>query len=182
LYRVIGLRFLETGKLGLDTLKLSMQFIDGEQRMFDGDRDVTGDIRKHEVSKAASDCSALPEVRAFLLDLQRDIAKEYNVVMDGRDIGTTVLPGADLKIYLTAAAEARAQRRFDQLKLMGKEVPPIGQILQDINDRDHKDSTREESPLRQAEDAIVLDTTSYTFEQSAERLESMIREKLAHVL
>ncbi|MDR0325603.1 MAG: (d)CMP kinase [Oscillospiraceae bacterium] len=177
LYRVIGLRFLETGALGLDTLKLSLAFAEGEQRMYDGGRDVTEDIRKHEVSKAASDCSALPEVRAFLLGLQREMAMKSDVIMDGRDIGTVVLPDAGLKIFLTARPEDRARRRFDQLQQAGKVPPPYEQILADIKTRDHNDSSRKEAPLRQAPDAVLLDTTGNTFEQSASLVEGLIRER-----
>jgi cytidylate kinase len=192
LYRVIGLRFVETGSMGLDTLKLSMAFVGGEQRMFDGERDVTGDIRRHEVSKAASDCSAKPEVRAFLLDLQRDLAKKHDVIMDGRDIGTVVLPDADLKIFLTAAPEDRARRRYDELLRRQTEsigdahpgAPPLSyeQILQDIIERDHNDSTRKEAPLRQAPGAVLLDTSGNTFEESVALVEGLIRERLADVL
>ena len=177
LYRVIGLRCLETGLLDLEEIQLSMKFSGGEQRMFDGERDVTEDIRKHEVSKAASDCSALPEVRAYLLDLQRDLAKRQDTIMDGRDIGTVVLPDADLKIFLTASPEDRARRRVAQLSQSG-DAPPYEQILQDIITRDHNDSTRKEAPLRQAPDAILLDTTGNTFQQSVGLIENLIREKL----
>ena len=182
LYRVIGLRFLETGSMGLDTLKLSPHFVNGEQRMFDGERDVTEDIRKHEVSKAASDCSALPEVRAFLLGLQRDLAGRHDVIMDGRDIGTVVLPGADLKIFLTAAPEDRARRRYEELLRRGAPSLTYEQILQDVVTRDRNDSTRKEAPLRQAADAVLLDTTGNTFEQSAALIEGLIRERLGYVL
>ncbi|MDR0293048.1 MAG: (d)CMP kinase [Oscillospiraceae bacterium] len=192
LYRAVGLRFLETGSLGLGSLELSIRFVNGEQRVFDGGRDVTEEIRRHEVSKAASDCSALPEVRAFLLDRQRKLAEGYDVIMDGRDIGTVVLPEADLKIFLTASPEDRARRRFEQLergykiaRSRGVEPdgglcppPPYGRILQDILSRDHNDTTREEAPLRPAPDAVFLDTTGNTFEQSAAIIEGLIRERL----
>jgi cytidylate kinase len=180
LYRVIGLRFLERGGMELETLDLSLKFVDGEQRVFDGERDVTEDIRRHEVSKAASDCSALPEVRAFLLGLQRDLAKRNDVIMDGRDIGTVVLPDADLKIFLTAAPEDRAQRRYEELFNKGS-VLTYEQILQDIKTRDYNDSNRKEAPLRPAEDAVLLDTTGNTFEKSAALIEGLIRERF-HVL
>ena len=178
LYRVIGLRFLERGGMGLETLDLSLKFVDGEQRVFDGGRDVTEDIRRHEVSKAASDCSALPEVRAFLLELQRDLAKQNDVIMDGRDIGTVVLPDAGLKIFLTASPEARARRRYEELFKKGSAIT-YEQILQDIITRDHNDTTREEAPLRQAEDAVLLDTTGNTFEESAALIEGCIRKRFS---
>jgi cytidylate kinase len=177
LYRVIGLRFVERGDMGLDTLDLSLKFVDGEQRVFDGERDVTEDIRRHEVSKAASDCSALPEVRAFLLELQRDLARNNDVIMDGRDIGTVVLPDADLKIFLTASSEDRAQRRFEELSAKDS-APSYEQILADIKTRDHNDSTRAEAPLRRAEDAVLLDTTGNTFEKSAGLIEGLIRDNV----
>ena len=177
LYRVIGLRFLETGALGLDSLKLLMAFAGGEQRMFDSGRDVTEEIRRHEVSKAASDCSALPEVRAFLLGLQREMAAKHDVIMDGRDIGTVVLPDADLKIFLTATPEDRARRRYDQLMQAGTNGHSYEQILTDIKARDHNDSTRKEAPLRRAPDTILLDTTGNTFGQSVSLIEGLIRER-----
>jgi cytidylate kinase len=181
LYRVIGLRFAETGSLGLDDLKLSIRFEDGEQRMFDGRQDVTEAIRRHEVSKAASDCSALPEVRAFLLGLQRELAAHNDVIMDGRDIGTVVLPSADLKIFLTATPECRARRRYDELSHKGSALS-YEQILQDVIARDHNDSTRKEAPLRQSPDAVLLDTTGNTFEESVGLVERLIRERFVDVL
>ena len=176
LYRVIGLRCLERGGMELDTLKLSLKFADGEQRVFDGERDVTTDIRRHEVSKAASDCSARPEVRAFLLELQRDLARRNDVIMDGRDIGTVVLPDAGLKIYLTASAEDRARRRYNELVQRGQCVSRE-QILTDIVSRDYNDRTREEAPLCKAEDAILADTTGNTLEQSISLIEGLVRER-----
>jgi cytidylate kinase len=181
LYRVIGLRFVETGSVELDTLKLSISFAGGEQRMFDGGRDVTEDIRRHEVSKAASDCSALPEVRAFLLGLQRELAEKSDVIMDGRDIGTVVLPNADLKIFLTATPECRARRRFEELAQKGSALT-YEQILADIKVRDHNDSTRKEAPLKKAPGAVLLDTTGNTFDESVVLIESLIRERLLDVL
>ena len=167
--------------MDLDTLKLSIEFTNGEQRMFDGTRDVTEAIRRHEVSKAASDCSALPEVRAFLLQLQRDLAGKNNALMDGRDIGTVVLPNADLKIFLTATPECRAQRRFEELSQKGG-VFTYEQILSDIKQRDFNDSTRKEAPLKRAPDAVLLDTTGNTFDESASLVEALIRERLTDVL
>jgi cytidylate kinase len=181
LYRVIGLRFVETGAMDLDTLKLEISFSDGEQRMFDGNRDVTEDIRRHEVSKAASDCSALPEVRAFLLGLQRELAGRNDVIMDGRDIGTVVLPNADLKIFLTASPERRARRRHDELLKKGGALS-YEQILHDIITRDHNDSTRKEAPLKQAPGAILLDTSDISFDESVKLVEDLIRERLINVL
>jgi cytidylate kinase len=182
LYRVIGLRFIETGVMKLETLDIRIAFEGGGQRMFDGVRDVTQEIRRHDVSKAASDCSALPEVRAFLLGLQRELASRGNVIMDGRDIGTVVLPDADLKIFLTAAPEVRAKRRLLQLEEAGKDVPSFEKILSDIRERDHNDSTRKEAPLKMAEGAVLLDTTELTYDESVAAAEALIRERLRDVL
>ena len=136
-----------------------LRFIDGVQHVFVNGSDVSDKIRTPEVSMAASKVSAIPAVRAFLFDLQQKIARENDIIMDGRDIGTVVLPNADLKIFLTASPEARADRRFAELK--NKEnAPSYEQVLADIIKRDHDDSTRAIAPLKQAEDAVLLDTTS----------------------
>ena len=145
--------------------------------MYLGDEDVSAAIRLPEISICASNVSAHPVVRAFLLEMQRKMAREHSVIMDGRDIGTVVLPNADLKIYLTASAEARAQRRL--LELQGKGVETsFEDVLKDIELRDWQDSHRAEAPLRQAEDAVLLDTTEIDFDQSFERLRMIIEERL----
>lgn len=149
----------------------------GEQRMLLGDEDVSAAIRLPEISICASNVSAHPVVRAFLLDMQRKMAREHSVIMDGRDIGTVVLPNADLKIYLTASAEARAQRRLLELQAKGVETS-FEDVLRDIELRDYQDSHRAEAPLRQADDAVLLDTTEIDFEQSFERLREIIEERL----
>ena len=129
------------------------------------------------MSLYASDVSALPEVRAFLLDMQRAMAREYSVIMDGRDIGTVVLPNADLKIFLTAAPEVRAQRRY--LELQGKGVETtFEQVLAELNLRDKNDSERATAPLKQADDAVVLDTTDMSLEESQNAVADMIRSRL----
>ena len=150
---------------------------DGEQRMYLSGEDVSEAIRRHEVSGAASRVSAIPEVRAFLLDFQRKQAQEHDVVMDGRDIGTVVLPGADVKIFLTASPEARAKRRLRELELRG-EAADYDAILHDIKERDYQDEHRPIAPLKQAEDAVLLDTTQLNLDQSLEALLALVKEKI----
>ena len=137
--------------------------------------DVSDQIRTPEISMLTSKVSALPEVRAYLLEKQRELARTRNVIMDGRDIGTVVLPDATVKIYLTAKAEARAQRRCAELREKGMDVS-FEEILQDVEQRDYNDMHRDISPLRQAEDARLVDTTLLDLEQSLDVLVSMIRE------
>ncbi len=151
---------------------------DGVQRMYLAGEDVSGAIREHRISGAASKVSAIPEVRAFLLDYQRGLTNSHSIVMDGRDIGTVVLPGADVKVFLTAAPEARARRRLLELEQRGQEAD-FETILQDIRERDRQDETRPVAPLRQAEDAMLLDTTQLNLEQSLEGLLSLVKEKIA---
>lgn len=149
----------------------------GEQRMYLGEEDVSAAIRLPEISICASNVSAHAGVRAFLLEMQRKMARENNVIMDGRDIGTVVLPDADLKIYLTASAEARAQRRMLELKNKGIETS-FENVLKDIELRDYQDTHRKEAPLRQAEDAVLLDTTEIDFDGSFALLCRTIEERL----
>ncbi len=150
---------------------------DGVQRTLLNGKDVSGQIRSPEMSRYASLVSAHKAVREYLLWLQRKLAKEHNVIMDGRDIGTTVLPDADLKIYLTATPEDRARRRFDEYLSKGVSVD-YDQLLNDIKQRDYDDSHREVSPLRRAEDAKLVDTSGNTLEESLELMEAMIRRHL----
>ena len=162
----------------LDGLELHMGYdSDGVQRMYLEGEDVSGAIRKHKVSGAASQVSAIPEVRAFLLDFQRKQARENNVVMDGRDIGTVVLPQADVKIFLTAAPEARARRRLLELEQRG-EPADFEAILRDIKERDYQDEHRPIAPLKQAADAVLLDTTDLDLGQSMSRLLYLVKEKI----
>ena len=133
---------------------------------------VTGQIRTEKVGNMASKTSAYPSVRAALLDLQRDLAKTADILMDGRDIGTNVLPDADLKIYLTASVEVRAKRRYDELIEKGQEAD-LAVIEEDIKKRDHQDMTRDIAPLRQAEDAVLVDSSGMTIEEVAD---TVIRE------
>ena len=151
----------------------------GVQRMILNGEDVSDDIRMPPISIYASDVSAIPAVRAFLLDMQRSMAVRYDVIMDGRDIGTVVLPDAGLKIFLTASAKARAQRRFAELKQKGVKTT-FKEVLQDINYRDKNDSTRAEAPLRQADDAILLDTSELDLGESFSALSQIIKDKLGY--
>ena len=144
--------------------------------LLDG-RDVSSRIRTPEVSMAASKISALPQVRAYLLDLQRDIAKENNVIMDGRDIGTVVLPDAKVKIFLTASPQVRAERRYKELSEKGVNVS-FDEVLRDVNERDYNDSHRKTAPLKPAEDSVFVDTTDLDFEQSVEKIISVIKERI----
>ena len=150
---------------------------DGLQHMILNGRDVTEEIRTPEMSKIASVISAQKVVRDYLLDMQRQLARTHNVVMDGRDIGTVVLPGADVKIFLTADPEVRARRRFDELAAKGEKVK-FEKVLQDLIARDEQDKNRKIAPLRPAKDAVHLDTTDLDIEQAAAAMESIIKEKL----
>lgn len=149
---------------------------DGNQRMKLDGEDVTETIRQPEISRYSSIVSAIPEVRSFLLDLQRMLAETNDVVMDGRDIGTAVLPNANLKIFLTASPEARAKRRYLELQAKGMEGD-YQEVLEQILLRDHQDMTREASPLRQAEDAVAVDTTEYDLEESLTLLLDLVKER-----
>lgn len=182
LYRTIAL-FITENKIAdediekaLENADVSLKFIDGAQRVFLGDRDVSDLIRTPEISMAASRTSAIPAVRKYLFGTQQKIAAENNVIMDGRDIGTVVLPNADIKIFLTASAEERANRRFKELSEKPN-CPCYEEILSDIIERDHQDMTREVSPLKQAEDAVLVDTTELDLEQSADAIVKIINEK-----
>ncbi len=159
----------------LENLELRMGYgPDGEQKMYLEGEDVTQAIRQKKVSSAASQVAAIPEVRAFLLDFQRKQAREHDVVMDGRDIGTVVLPDADVKIFLTASPEARARRRLRDLEMQGQEADAAPR-LPEISARDERDRTRAAAPLRRAEDAALLDTTDLDLEQSLTALLKLIQ-------
>lgn len=148
----------------------------GVQRMYLNGEDVTDLIRTQEVSMAASAVSAHPAVRAFLLEMQRELARNHSVIMDGRDIGTVVLPGADVKIFLTAASEVRARRRWLELRERGT-PRDWEQLLRETRERDEKDASRAEAPLRPAADSVLLDTSELDFAQSLERIIEIIRER-----
>ena len=162
----------------LPEIKIEMGYgEDGLQRMRLNGEDVTDQIRLPEISMYASHVSAIPQVRAFLMDMQRDTAQKQSVIMDGRDIGTVVLPDADVKIFLTASAEDRAQRRYEELIARGT-PKDYEEVLRDIQQRDYNDSNRAAAPLRPAEDAIHLDTTGNTFEQSKTLILETIKEHI----
>ena len=187
IYRTVALRVRRAGADPSDPaqvvpllkgLDITMDYgPDGEQRMFLDGEDVSRAIRENEISGLASKVSAIPEVRAFLLDFQRRQAREHDVVMDGRDIGTVVLPQAGVKIFLTAAPEARARRRLLELEQRGQQVD-FDAVLSEILRRDEQDSTRSIAPLRQAEDAAVLDTTELNLEESLRALLSLVKERI----
>lgn len=152
---------------------ISIRFVDGEQQVWLNGENVNGLIRTEEVSSMASVSSAKGVVRVKLVDLQRKLAEDHDVVMDGRDIGTHVLPGAKPKIFLTASSKVRAKRRYDELTARG-EVCDLDTIEKDIIERDERDKNREISPLRQAEDAILVDTSDMTIDQVKEKIISLI--------
>ncbi len=186
LYRTVGLAMLNRGidphsekdvVPALEGLQVSLGYVDGTQRVFLNGEDVSDRIRTPEVSMAASAVSALPPVRKFLFDLQQDTARRQNVIMDGRDIGTVVLPFAKVKIFLTASAEKRAQRRFIELQEKGVDTT-YEEVLRDMQERDYNDSHRAAAPLRAADDAELVDTSDYTLEESVALLKSLVEEKL----
>ncbi|MBR5273004.1 MAG: (d)CMP kinase [Clostridia bacterium] len=186
LYRAIGLYIIGCGigtkdaakiETALSGINIKLKFVDGEQRVILNDVDVSLKIRTPEVSMAASDVSAIPCVRAFLFDLQRSIASENNCIMDGRDIGTVVLPNADIKIFLTALPEERARRRYDEFILKGVETT-FDEVMKDISQRDYNDANRPIAPLKPAENAIIIDTTGNDLEQSVNIIINTIRERI----
>lgn len=187
MYRTIGLACLDDGispedsKAVIEKLKsivLELKYVDGEQRMILCGKDVSDDIRTERVSMTASVVSKIPEVRAFLLEQQRGFARSDNIIMDGRDIGTVVLPDAQVKIFLTASAESRAKRRTLQLEEKGIEAD-YDAILEDIRKRDYQDSHREIAPLKAAPDAVIVDTTELTLEGSIEAVIDTIRKGMS---
>lgn len=188
IYRTVGLAAYRTGidrhdepavKALLPKLSIEMRYNEvGEQRMFLDGEDVSEAIRMPEISICASDVSSLPAVRSFLLEMQRKLAREHNVVMDGRDIGTVVLPDADLKIFLTASAEQRAKRRMLELEAKGVDAS-FDEVLKDIEYRDDQDTKRAAAPLRAAEDAVRVDTSSLNFEESAAVLAGLVIDRLS---
>ena len=181
MYRAFGLAML---RMGVDVndaasvaahvgrMNIAVDYVDGGQRIYIGGEDVTGAIRSPEVSAAASLTSAVPEVREEMVALQRRIAEGHNVIMDGRDIGTVVLPNATLKVYLTASAEERARRRCRELEEKGA-PQPYEQVLREIEERDWRDTHREASPLKAAEDAVIVDTSDMSLDESVSALRAL---------
>ena len=186
LYRTIGLAVCRRGIDGTDVpgilatlpeIQVGLTYQDGAQHVLLDGEDVSDAIRTPQISTYASQVSSVPEVRAYLLDLQRDLARRQSVIMDGRDIGTVILPNAKVKIFLTASPEKRAARRCAELREKGQDVTVEG-ILADMERRDALDASRAVAPLKQAEDAVLVDTSDLTLEQSIEAVLTVIRDKM----
>ena len=187
LYRTVGLNAMRKGAdvndheavaaTLTDDLKVELRFIDGEQRMFLCGEDVSDKIRTPEASSAASKVSAVPAVRSYLFDLQKNLAKSNNCIMDGRDIGTVVLPDAKVKIFLTASPEARAKRRYIELTEKGMDVN-YDDVLADMIKRDYDDSHRAIAPLKQADDAVLADTSELTLQESIDLIIKIIKDNI----
>lgn len=186
LYRAIGYYFIrnnldyKNGKMveeNLNKISLDIKFSDGKQIVFINGEDVTSKIRTNEVSMAASAISSVKATREFLMDTQREIAKKNSVVMDGRDIGTVILPKADVKIFLTASLEERTRRRFEELNKVNNNIK-YEEVFNQMRERDFNDTNRKVAPLRPAEDAIIFDSTKLEFEQVVSELTNIIKEKL----
>lgn len=152
---------------------------DGSQRMILNGKDVTGELRTPQMSDYASKISAMKVVRDFLLELQREMARKHNVIMDGRDIGTVVLPQAEVKIFLTASAGVRAKRRLEELVAKGDRKATFEQVLADMKERDFRDMNRDVAPLKQAEDAVLLDTSDLSIEQSVAAIKEIVEKRMA---
>lgn len=186
LYRTVALAAQRKNVIGdvnaicdmLPNITVELKFDDeGEQRVYLNGEDVSSLIRTPEISMAASSVSQIPAVREFLLELQRSIARKNNVIMDGRDIGTVVLPNADVKIFLFASPECRAERRYKELIEKGQDVK-YEDVLKDVNDRDYQDSHREIAPLKPTEESVMADTTGKALPESIEMIVSVIKEKI----
>ena len=186
LYRAVGVYCLRNSIFTTDAqivggilkdITVELKFIDGVQHVFLNGDDVSTEIRLPEASMAASNVSAIPSVRAFLFDLQRDIAAKNNCLMDGRDIGTVVLPNAEVKIFLTADPEERAMRRFKELQEKGSTVT-YKEVLDDLVVRDYNDSHREIAPLKPADDSVTINTTGMTLEESINKIIETVKEKM----
>ena len=189
LYRSIGYYVIKQGKSleikedivsCLSSINVEIEFVDNEQHVILNGEDVIASIRTPEVSIAASKVSAVPEVREFLLGLQRDFAKKYNCIMDGRDIGTVVLPNAEVKIFLTASCEERANRRYKELIEKGEQVN-YEDVLTDIQKRDYNDSHREIAPMKPAEDSVLVDSTGQSIEQNVQAVIDVIKAKVPEI-
>ena len=173
MYRGLAVHFLKKGLSGddkkavidaCDDAKVTIGYENGIQQIYLNGENITEQLRTEKVGNMASKTSVIPEVRAKLLELQRSLAREKDVIMDGRDIGTNILPDADVKIYLTASVETRAKRRYEELSAKGEHIT-LEKIMTDIKERDHRDMTREVAPLKQAEDAILVDSSNMTIDE-----------------
>ena len=185
MYRAVGLKVYLTNsdmydenQLSniLDNLDLDIKYVNGEQKVFLDGKDVSKDIMEHHISKLASDVSAIPACRLKLVDLQRRIAEKSDCVLDGRDIGTYVLPDANVKIFLTASPEVRATRRYKELLAKGQKVE-YDKVLSDINERDKNDSSRAFAPLKKADDAVEIDSSDMTIEQVIAVIDEILSQK-----
>lgn len=185
MYRAVALYLLKNGISPEDEemllracgqIHIDIEYENGEQQVILNGKNVTGQLRNEEVGNMASAAAARPCVRETLLALQRDLAAKADVLMDGRDIGTNILPNAQLKIYLTASVETRARRRFQELQEKG-EACTLGAIAKDIEERDRKDMSRETAPLKMAEDAVLVDSSEMGIEEVAARIISLYRER-----
>ena len=183
MYRGLAIHFLDQGIKAEETDKIikackdaqvTIKYEDGVQQVYLNGKNITSRLRTEEVGNMASKSSPIPEVRAKLLELQQDLAREQDVIMDGRDIGTCVLPNADVKIYLTASVETRAKRRYDELTEKGIECN-LEKIAEDIKERDERDMTREIAPLKQAEDAHLVDSSHMTIEEVVAAITALCR-------
>lgn len=186
LYRAIGLYMIKnnisyTDELAtaenLKNINLELKYIDNVQHVFLNFDDVTSQIRSPEVSLAASSVSAFKSVRNFLIDLQRNISKNNNVIMDGRDIATVVLPNADIKIFLTASAKIRAIRRYKELSTINPNET-FDEVYKDMVTRDSNDSSRDVAPLKQAEDAVLIDSSNMSFDETVDYIHNIVKERL----
>ena len=185
LYRAIAYNAVTKGVID-DTQKIidmltdtnvELKYVDGVQAVYLNGDDVSAYIRTPEISMGASKVSAIPQVREFLLNLQRDIAQKNNVIMDGRDIATVVLPNADVKIFLFASPECRAQRRYKELMEKGEDVT-LEDVLADVNQRDYQDSHREIAPLKPSEESVMADTSKLNLEESIQLIINIIKERI----
>lgn len=185
LYRTIALACVRANAIDdddeiialLDRIKVELKYVDGVQAVYLDGEDVSAFIRTPEISMGASKVSAIPAVRAYLLDLQRNIAKENSVIMDGRDIATVVLPNAQVKIFLFASPECRAERRYKELIEKGEDVK-YEDVLADVNERDYNDSHRDIAPLKPSEESVMADTSELDLEQSIQLIIDIIKEKM----
>ncbi len=185
MYRAIGLYFsrkqvtadmVDEIIADIENVHVSIEYKNGEQQVILNGENVNGNIRTEEAGNMASACSAIPEVRSHLMDLQRGLAKANSVIMDGRDIGTVVLPDAELKIYLTAAVDVRAKRRYDEYLAKGK-AADLEQIKKDIEERDYRDMNRDVAPLKQADDAVLVDTSDMNPEEVKQHIKDLYLER-----